>query len=231
MEIDWAYVTEIGPRMLRAAGTTVEVTLLSMALATVLGLPIAAARISHVRMISWLAAGFVEVIRGLPVLITIYWVFFVLPLAGVVLDEFAVAVMALGIYYSTYAAEVYRAGIEAVPVAQWEAALALNLTRTDTMRRIVLPQAMPAIVPPLGNYLIEMFKATPLLATIGMHELLGEGQQLAADSFRYAEVYLWVGAIFLALSYPSALAVRWLERRLAVGRRPLARLEWERPIS
>lgn len=230
MNFDWSYVAAIGPRMITAAWTTLEVTVLSMALAAMLGLPIAAARISRLSMLSWCAACYVEAIRAVPILVLIYWVFFVLPLAGIVLDAFAVGVLALGVYYSTYAAEVFRAGIESVSKGQWEAALALNMTPINTLRRIILPQSMPAIVPPLGNYLVEMFKATPLLATIGMHELLGEGQQLAADSFRYAEVYLWVGVIFLALSYPSALVVRWLERRMAFRGNANHNLDVGRPI-
>lgn len=231
MTFDWGYVVRIGPQMMRAAITTLEVALLSMLVAAVLGLFVAAARRSRIRIVSRSAWAYTELLRSTPVLIQIYYVFFVLPNFGLTLSTFLVGILGLGVYYSTFTAEVYRAGLESVPAGQWEAAVALNMTTYRAMRSVILPQAIPVVIPPLGNYLIEMFKATPILATIGMHELLGQGQQMASDTFRYAEVYVWIGAIFLGLSYPSSLVIRWLEGRLSLSAR-IARgiAEWERPV-
>lgn len=229
MNFSWGYVVEIAPNMLRASVTTLEVTALSMALAGVLGLLLALARRSTIRLVSWPAIGYVELVRSVPVLIQIYYVFFVLPLAGIALDSFTVGVVALGSYYASYTSEVFRAGFAAVPRDQWEAAAALNMSPYRAMRTVILPQAIPAALPGLGNYLIEMFKATPLLAAIGLHELLGEGEQLAADTFRYSEVFLLIAVIFLALSYPSSLAVRWLEHKATFGDRARNNDVWGGP--
>jgi len=214
----WGYVIEIAPLMLHAATTTFVMTILSMAAAATIGLFVAAARASRHRAVASLGWGYVEVLRSVPLLIQIYFLFFVFPEFGLTLDAFVVGVVGLGIYYSTFVAEVYRAGLEAVPRGQREAATALNMGGLRALRSVILPQAIPPMVPPLGNYLIEMFKATPILATIGLHELLGQGEQLAADTFRYAEVFFLIAVVFLGLSYPSSLFIRWLEAHVSLGR-------------
>ena len=121
----------------------------------------------------------------------------------------------LGIHYSVYLSEVYRAGIEGVARGQWEAAQSLNMTPRQAWRLVVLPQAIPPVIPPLGNYLISMFKDTPVLSTITVSELLRVAVVEGTRTFRFLEPLILVAVIFLALSYPSSLIVRRLELRFA----------------
>jgi polar amino acid transport system permease protein len=125
-----------------------------------------------------------------------------------------VGVFGVGIHYATYTSEVYRAGIEGVPIGQWEAATALNLPRGRVWRSVILPQAIPRVLPALGNYTISMFKETPLLLTVGIVELVGQAQQVGSENYRYTEPYTMAGVLFLILSYPCSIAVRRLERRV-----------------
>lgn len=132
---------------------------------------------------------------------------------GIALTPFQVGVIGLGLHYSTYLAESYRAGIDAVPKGQWEAAAALNLSAKRTWLRVVLPQAVPPVLPQLGNYLIMMFKESVLVSAVGLVEALGMADMIGAQNFRNVEPYTIVGLLFLAVSYPSAIGVRYLERR------------------
>jgi polar amino acid transport system permease protein len=213
MTFDLAYLVEIAPQILRAAGVTVAATFGGMALALVLGLVLAIAKRSPARWVRWPVAVAVDVVRTTPLLVQLYLLFYVLPYYGVTLGPFTVGLVGLGLHYASYIAEVYRAGIEAVPAGQWEACIALSLTRRQTWIRVILPQAVPTVIPPLGNYLISMFKATPYLATITVHEMLGEALFQASFSFRYLEPIVLVGLVFLAVSLPSAILVRRLEKR------------------
>ena len=219
MTFNYAYALQILPQLLRATLLTFEATIGGMLLALIGGLILAVMRLSGARALGYLAQGIIEFVRGTPLLIQLYFLFYVLPLYGIRLNALFTGIVGLGLHYSTYTAEVYRAGIEGVPRGQWEAAAALNFPRLHTWTRLVLPQAVPPILPVLGNYLIAMFKDTPLLATITVLELLGTAQADAAMTYRYFEPYTLVGLIFLALSYPSALLVRRLETRIASQRR------------
>jgi polar amino acid transport system permease protein len=219
MTFSYAYALQILPQLLWATLVTFEATFGGMLLAIIGGLVLAVMRFSGVKTLGYLAQGIVEFVRGTPLLIQLYFLFYVLPLYGVQLNAMFTGIVGLGLHYSTYTAEVYRAGIEGVPRGQWEAAIALNFTRRHTWLRLILPQAVPPTIPVLGNYLIAMFKDTPLLATITVLELLGTAQADAAMTYRYFEPYTMVGLIFLVLSYPSALLVRWLETRIASQRR------------
>jgi polar amino acid transport system permease protein len=159
----------------------------------------------------------VEFIRSTPLLVQIFFLFYVLPEAGVRLSPLAAGVLALGVHYAAYCSEVYRAGLESVPKGQWEAAHALNLGRSRTMRSIILPQALPPVLPALGNYVVAMFKDTPLLSAITVVELLQTAKLLGAESFRYVEPLTLVGALFLVLSLASAAVIRMAERRLKIA--------------
>jgi polar amino acid transport system permease protein len=139
----------------------------------------------------------------------------VLPDIGITLGPLLAGVIGLGLHYSTYTSEVYRAGIEGVPRGQWEAATALNLSARRTWIGVVLPQAIPKVIPALGNYVNGMFKDTPLLSAITVVELLNEAHAIGAQSFRYLEPITLVGVLFFVVSYPTALLVRRLEARLA----------------
>jgi polar amino acid transport system permease protein len=215
MTWDWGFAWDILPDLLKALRITVEATLLGSVIAMILGLALAVGRRSRNRFISWPIAGFVEFIRSTPLLVQLYFLFFVLPSIGITLGPLTAGVIGLGLHYSTYTSEVYRAGIEGVPRGQWEAARALNLPVRRTWTSVILPQAIPKVVPALGNYVNGMFKDTPLLSAITVIELLNEAHSIGAQTFRYLEPITIVGVLFFLVSYPTALLVRRLEARLA----------------
>ena len=212
---DWEYTWEILPDLLDGLWVTVQATFFGIILAMVLGLIFALLRRSDVRAISWTAAWVVEFIRSTPLLVQLFMLFYVLPKYGIRMDAFTTGVVALGIHYGSYTSEVYRSGIEGVPRGQWEASTALNLSTATTWTRVVLPQAIPVVIPALGNYLIAMFKEVPLLATITVLDVLGEGRAACTRSFQCVEPYTMVGVLFLAISIPASVFVRQLEVRLA----------------
>ena len=211
---DWAYALEVLPVLLQGLGVTVKATVLGMALALSLGLLLALARRSRMRPLSWGAAGIIEFVRSTPLLVQIYFLFYVLPQTGVTLSPMTTGVLALGIHYAAYCAEVYRAGIESIPKGQYEAATALNLSPARTTFAVILPQAIPPVVPALGNYLVAMFKDTPLLSAITVLELLQRAKILGSESFRYVEPLTLVGLTFLILSLIAATGIRSLETKL-----------------
>jgi polar amino acid transport system permease protein len=215
MTWDWSFALEILPDLLKALRITIEVTLLGSLIALVLGLLLAIGRRSRHRFISWPTAAFVEFVRSTPLLVQLYFLFYVLPSVGLTLGPLLAGVIGLGLHYSTYMSEVYRAGIESVPRGQWEAARALNLSHRRTWTSVVLPQAIPRVVPALGNYVNGMFKDTPLLSAIIVVELLNEAHAIGAETFRYLEPITLVGLLFFLVSYPTSLLVRRLETRLA----------------
>jgi polar amino acid transport system permease protein len=210
---DWAFTLEILPVLAEAAVITLEATFLGFALAVSLGLVLAVARIAFPRA-GWAISVLVELIRSTPLLIQIFFVFFVLPKFGVVLDAFTAGVLAIGIHYAAYCAEVYRAGFDNIPRGQWEASIALNLSTWTTFRDIIIPQAIPPVVPALGNYLVALFKETPLLSAIAVLELMQTAKIIGSESFRYTEPITLVGAFFLAMSLASAALIRVVERSL-----------------
>lgn len=215
---DWNYVWEIMPQLLQASVITIEATLLGFLLAAVLGLVLAILRMSKTSWISVPTAGIVEFIRSTPVLIQIFFIFFVFPEFGIVLPAMVAGIIALGLHYGAYCSEVYRAGLENVPRGQWEASTALNLSPYITFRDIIIPQAIPPIVPALGNYLVALFKETPLLSAIAVLELMQTAKILGSQSFRYIEPITLVGAFFLVMSLVAAALIRqvetWLNRSL-----------------
>jgi polar amino acid transport system permease protein len=220
---DWHFAWSVLPEILRALVTTVKITLAGTAIAMVLGLIWALMRRSQILPVRWLAGSIVEFVRDTPLLVQVYFFYFVLPETGLKLSALVTGIAAIGINYSAYTAEVYRAGIEGVPRTQWEAARALNFTTTQTWRSVVLPQAVPAVIPALGNYLIAMFKDTPILSAIGIIEMLNRAEIIGSQTFRYLEPVTIVGVLFLAISYPSSVAVRRLERHFAKrGQTPVA---------
>jgi polar amino acid transport system permease protein len=212
---DWDYFWEALPIVGgKGLWITFQVTLLGSIVAYVLGMVLALLRRSRIRVVSTVTWAFIEFIRSTPLLVQIFFLFFVFPDFGLRFDPVTTGVIALGLHYSTYAAEVYRAGIEAVPVGQWEAATALSLPRSRTWRAVILPQAIPRVLPALGNYTISMVKETPLLLTIGVTDIAGAAFQEASSTYRYVEPITIAGLLFLVLSYSASLLVRWLERRV-----------------
>jgi ectoine/hydroxyectoine ABC transporter permease protein EhuD len=205
------------PALLRGAATSLALTACIMLISLPLGLLIALVKLSRSRILRTCASTYIEVIRGTPALLQLFYIYFVLPSFGIRFDPFMAGVIGLSINYSAYLAEVYRAGIAAVPQGQIEAAKALGMSRRKMLRLIVLPQAIRVVIPPLGNYGISLFKDTSLVSIVTVKELIFTGQIVSSTNFQYATVFTIIGAIYLAFSYPSALLVRWLERRMSVG--------------
>jgi polar amino acid transport system permease protein len=214
---DWSFAFEILPILAQAAIVTIEATALGFLIAATLGLAIAGTRVAF----PWTARPLtilVELIRSTPLLIQIFFLYFVLPKWGIVIDAFAAGVLAIGIHYAAYCSEVYRAGFDNVARGQWEAATALNLSTWTTFRDVIIPQAIPPVVPALGNYLVALFKETPLLSAIAVLELMQTAKIIGSQTFRYTEPITLVGAFFLVMSLVSAAGIRALERHL--NRRP-----------
>jgi len=213
VEWDWAFVWRIMPTLIEGVKITILATVLGSALAAAVGMGIALLRRSPNRLISRSVGFFAEFIRGTPLLVQLYFIFYVLPDAGIVLSPLVAGTIGLGLHYGTYTAEVYRAGIENVARGQWEAAKACNLTAAQTWMHIILPQAIPPMIPALANYFIAMFKETPLLSAITVLELMNQAKSVANSSYRYIEPMTLVGVFFLAISLVSVFALRWLEGR------------------
>lgn len=208
---DWSYAFGILPELVRAMGVTVQATLWGFVLAMSVGLVLALLRRSRFRLLNGAAGAAIEFIRSTPLLVQAFFLFYVLPFYGITIPPFMTGVLALGLHYAAYLSEVYRSGIESVPKGQWEAAVALNLSKTQTWTRIVLPQALPPIIPVLGNYFIVMFKETPILSAITVVEMLQRAKILGSESFRYTEGFTLVGLLFLLLSGISSFLINRLE--------------------
>jgi polar amino acid transport system permease protein len=218
MIFDWEYTLEILPVLAEASIITIEATILGFILAATLGLVLAILRMSKTVWVSWAAGGFIEFIRSTPLLIQIFFLYFVFPEFGIVLDAMVAGVLALGLHYGSYCSEVYRAGLENIPKGQWEASIALNLSPYVTFRDIIIPQAIPPVVPALGNYLVALFKETPLLSAIAVLELMQTAKILGSESFQYTEPITLVGAFFLVFSLVSAALIRRVESYLKTRR-------------
>jgi len=208
---DWSYTWEIVPILAEASIVTIQATILGFILAAVVGLVLAILRMSPSRWIALPAAGFVEFVRSTPLLIQIFFIFFVLPEFGITLGALTAGILALGLHYGSYCSEVYRAGLENIPRGQWEASIALNLSPYHTFRDVIIPQAIPPVVPALGNYFVALFKETPLLSAIAVLELMQTAKILGSETFRYTEPITLVGLYFLVFSLVAAALVRQLE--------------------
>jgi len=215
MTWDWSVALDVLPQLLYAfVRYTLVATVLGTALAAVLGLVFAIIRRAHVPVLAPITTAFVEFVRSTPLLVQLFFLFFVLPEFGITLPALTTGVIGLGVHYACYLAEVYRAGIEGVPKGQWEAATALSLPPRLQWQHVILPQAIRNVLPALGNYAISMFKETPFLALITVPEMVQRAQAIGSITFRYLEAFTIAGLIFLVASYPTAIALRKLEMRL-----------------
>ena len=210
---DWHFAGKILPDLLRGLVVTIEATLLGYAVALVLGLVWAILRRSPSRIVSQVVRWVVEFIRSTPLLVQLFFLFFALPSTGLQFSALVTGIIGLGLHYSSYTSEVYRAGIADVPVGQWEAATALNLPRRRVWFGVVLPQAVRKVIPTLGNYLIAMFKDSPLLLAITVPEMLHSAYDVGAKSLRFLEPITIVGVLFVIVSVLSSLLLRRLELR------------------
>lgn len=215
MNWDWQFTFErVFPAMLEALDVTVKVTLLSFLIAVVLGLPLMLLRSSRRKWISIPIGEMIEFVRGTPLLVQIFFLFYILPEFGLTMPPLLTGIIAIGIYNAALCSEVFRAGFEAVPKGQWEASVALNLGPYRTLRDIIIPQSLPPIVPALGNYLIIIFKETPLLSFVSVAEIMYVAKEIGVETYRFTEAITVAGLMFLVLSLFSAFLIRQVENYL-----------------
>ena len=194
---------------------TVLISVLAYAIALVLGLAFGILRLSLNRLIRWLAGGYVNVVRGVPLLVLIFFIYF--GLGKVVnLDRFVAGVLAVGICYGAYLAEIFRSGIQAIDYGQHEAAMSLGMTRWQTLRHIILPQSVRIVVPPAANEFIACLKDSSLVSIIGLRELTRAGREYSSQYFLDFHTWLVVGVIYLILTLSLTQLVKVIERRVAV---------------
>jgi polar amino acid transport system permease protein len=215
------YTTSILPIILIGLTVTLKAAAAGFAIALVLGLVFALLRRSRLKMISWPTAFIVEFLRDTPLLVQLFFLYYVLPEFGIVLPAFLTGALALGLQYAAYTSEVYRGGIEAISHGQWEAATALNLTRMQTYRDIIIPQAIPRIVPAMGNYLVAMIKETPVLSVVTVLEMMGLANMIGERTFEYLVPLTLVGLIFLLLTLICSAGLHRLQKALPKAGIPL----------
>lgn len=210
---DWDVAIDAFPSILEAfIKYTLLVTVLGTLIAAVLGLIIAVLIITLPKPLAWIVKWVANFIRMTPIVVQLIFVFWAF--LGTI-EPLTMGIIVFGVHYATYMSEVYRAGIESVPKGQWEATTALSMSPVRTWQKVVIPQALRSTVPSLGNYAISMFKDTPFLIVIGVAEMVTAASAYGAPLSRHTEVYTIAGLIFLAASYPTAVLVNRLEKRLA----------------
>lgn len=218
---DWEYAWEITPALIKGMRITVLVTVLGIMIAVFLGLFFALGRRAEKRWISYPFAWFIEFVRSTPLLVQLFFIFYSLPQieslprALTRLPALTTAVIVIGVHYGCYCSEAYRGAINSVPKGQWEASTALNLQPTTKWRNIILPQAIPRALPPLGNYFVAMFKDAPQASAITVAGVLFVARAFQSADFRTVEPFTLAGILFLMVSIPAAMLVRRLERRTA----------------
>ena len=213
------------PLLLRGAWVTTYLSVLSMLLAIILGLPIAIARLFGSLPVRWAAVAYIEFFRGIPILLLLFFLYYGLPTIADAyglpvsfrLSPIAAAILGFGLNYAAYEAEIYRAGIRSIPPGQWEAAASLGMGRLLTFRRIILPQAIRVILPPMTNDFIALFKDTSIVSIVAVVELTKQYQILAKSSLKYLEIGLVTALLYLILSVPLGALSRHLEHRWGKG--------------
>lgn len=214
MDWSWPAAFAAAPKIAAGLGVTLLATVLASVVALVLGLIFAVMLRSRLRPVAAATRWFVDFIRCTPLIVQLYVLFYILPDVGIFLTPLVAGVTGLGVHYASYLSEVYRSGIENVPKSQLEAARAINLTRSQTMLYVILPQAIPPMLPSIGNYILAMLKETPILSVITVVEIMMIARGISTATYRYLEPMTIVGFYFLLLSLPCAWAVRRLERRI-----------------
>jgi polar amino acid transport system permease protein len=205
--------TEFFPILLQGVGLTVLVTVGSLVLSTILGLVWALMRVSALRALSLLSGGLINVIRGIPIIVLLFYLYFVMPDFGIALTALQAAILGLGIAYSAYQAENFRAGIEAIDKGQIEAAQTIGMGWWLTMRRVILPQAVRIVLPPYGNIMIMLLKDSSQASTITVAELALQGKLIASSTFKNTSVFTLVALMYLTMSIPLILLVRHFENK------------------
>jgi polar amino acid transport system permease protein len=209
---NFAFAMDILPKLAAASVTTLYVTFCSFFLALAIGIPLALLRRTKWPVVPRVTTLIVDFVRGTPLLVQLFFLYFAMPGIGIRLSPIATGLIAFSVHYGCYMSEVYRAGIEAVPKGQWDACVALGISRMDTYRCFILPQAIQPIIPAAGNYLVNMFKETPLLSSISVVEMMFVSAEIGADTFRYLEPITVCGLLFLLMSIGASGLVRLTER-------------------
>ena len=218
MQTFFSQAAEYLPFLLSGVWLTVAVTLLALLLATLLGLVWSLCRTSGIRWLATPVRGFVEVIRGIPILVILFYIYFVMPEIGIDLTAFQAGVIGLGLTYSCYIAETFRAGIEAVDRGQIEAAKSIGMKQGMMMRRVVLPQAFKIVIPPYGNNLIMLLKDSSQVSVISVAELTMQGKMLASSTFNNLTVFTLVALLYLCLTLPLNFIMNRIEKSTGAGR-------------
>ncbi len=213
--MDWSVLAENAGALAHGLLVTLEVSLLALVLALVLGVAIATLRVAPNGAARGAGAAYVEVLRNIPLLVQLFFLFFALPSIGIRLDAFVCGVLALGVYTSAFVAEAIRSGIAAVPAGQLEAGLSSGMRYAAAMRLIVLPQAIAKTIPPLGNTALNLIKNSSLVSTVSVLDVLGTANLIGGRNFQYVPMFVGAGICYLILTVPAAFGVNVLERRFA----------------
>jgi len=208
------FAVSILPILLVGMWVTIQATVLGFFVALVLGLLWAVLKAAPSRLISWPATVFTEFLRDTPLLVQLFFLYYVLPEFGIILPAFMTGALALGLQYSAYTSEVYRAGLEAIGPDQREAARALNLPAVRTFTHVIIPQAVPRIVPAMGNYLVSIMKDVPVLSVVTVLEMLNVGRIIGDRTFNYLIPLSMVGGLYLIMTLVASAALRLLDTRL-----------------
>ena len=209
------------PELLQGAKLTVLLTVAVFAISVVLGLLVALGRLSSYRIIRIPLTAYVEFVRATPGLVQIYYIFYVFPFWGLTLDAITAGIVGLSLNYAAYLSEVFRGGIQAVPLTQREAAVTIGLNYTQTLRFVVLPQAVRLVLPSVANYLLSLFKDTSLLSAITIQELLFSGLLIASTTYNHFVIFTEIAIIYFLICYPVALLAGFLEGAMKSRRRGL----------
>ncbi|WP_367566992.1 ectoine/hydroxyectoine ABC transporter permease subunit EhuC [Lacrimispora sp.] len=197
---------------------TVEVTIFSAVLALALGFISGLARMSKYKIIRVISSVYIEIFRGTSLLVQLFWIYFALPIVGIRFSAVSTGVLAIGLNYGAYCSEIVRSAIQAVPSGQTEACIALNMTRAQRMRRVIIPQAFVMMIPNLGNQLIELLKSTSLVSMITLTDLTYQANILNATTFETTKVYSMLLIIYFLIGLPLSKGMKLLEQKVSEGR-------------
>ncbi|WP_342048589.1 amino acid ABC transporter permease [Bacillus sp. OTU530] len=213
MEMLWSNVVVFAPKLLEGTVLTVQLTIISLILSLIIGLLVALGKITDNKIINKICNVYISIIRGTPLLVQLMYVYFVFPDLGISLTAFQAAIVALSINESAYLAEVFRAGIQSIPKGQMEAAKAIGMDYSLSMRRVILPQAIRNVIPAIGNSAIVLIKNSSLAAVITVSELMHRANLLAASTYQNIQIFTMVAIVYWILHYPLAMLVNYLEKR------------------
>lgn len=214
MSFNWSLIADNLPLLLQGALVTIKITAFSVAAGFIIGMLASIANLSSFKPLRWLVRIYVDVVRGTPMLVQIFLIYFALPkIIGQRIDPFIAAVTACSLNSGAYMSEIFRAGIQSINKGQMEAGLSLGLSWAQTMRYIVMPQALKAIIPPLGNEFIAMLKDSSLVSVIGFEELMRRGQLIIAKTYASAEIWTAVAIIYLVMTQVISHFIAYLERK------------------